>query len=804
MSQYSQMVGSFERTGNYPMEANYIFETYDDLVNFYSDEVQAATLHKGLLKIVEHDVDDKQALYWVVKKQTNDQLEFKCLITANGIQEIIERLDTLEAELQQEIEDRKTADTAIWGTENPELIDDELNSILDLANAITDFKQEYQEFVARTEEALENLLNICKAIVGTDTNSIIEYLNTLPYKNLKEVSNTLSTFLTTTDSENPNINTWPELESFLSGYKDSDTLQQLLEDLWNKIEGDPLPNEPFRTLRGTQDVIQALSSETRNRLDNLQTELDQTQIGVGLSGDGSYNADQETHYLKHATSVMNALKILDSLINEAINNCNLEVEDSNTVDLSINKYRERTVLEANVLISNESGNGIIVKQDGIYHKVSSEYENGVLTLKVNDTIVAQHVLGLSFVGIKRAYYDPATESIVMEFKKEDGTTEELRIPVTQLIREWVVDNSGVSDVVVLSRIEDFQGGPDKLSADVRIFADKYNILTKEGNTLYVRGTADNIVWNDVKVSTLLDGLQNDITAINQALVDITDELRSDKQTLQEAINNEVTRAKQAELEIRTDFEASQSVQDSKIDAVQTQANENSTAVRNLRNALDEEIVRATTEEIKNHELIVKEQSRAETKENALEDDINNLQTSVSRLTNQVDGEIARATEKEQELSNAINDEYLRATQKEVEIETTLTGEIARAKTAEQSLSERITVVSNRIAEAVDKSEQAMEGFLHLEAQVTAIDSKIDSETVRATAQESILAHSIQDEKQRAELVEAALREKVERNSSQYTELDSKVTNLETRVEGLEEDVVELQNKKADKSMLEWT
>ena len=167
--------------------------------------------------------------------------------------------------------------------------------------------------------------------------------------------------MTTTDSENPNINTWPELESFLSGYKDSDTLQQLLEDLWNKIEGDPLPNEPFRTLRGTQDVIQALSSETRNRLDNLQTELDQTQVGVGLSGDGSYNADQETYYLKHATSVMNALKILDSLINEAINNCNLEVEDSNTVNLSINKYRERTVLEANVLISNESGNGIIVK-----------------------------------------------------------------------------------------------------------------------------------------------------------------------------------------------------------------------------------------------------------------------------------------------------------------------------------------------------------------------------------------------------------------------------------------------------------
>jgi len=80
MSQYSQMVGSFIRTGNYPLEANYIFETYDDLVNFYSDELQKATLHKGLLKVVENDGEGNQALYWITKKQTNDDLEFTKLI----------------------------------------------------------------------------------------------------------------------------------------------------------------------------------------------------------------------------------------------------------------------------------------------------------------------------------------------------------------------------------------------------------------------------------------------------------------------------------------------------------------------------------------------------------------------------------------------------------------------------------------------------------------------------------------------------------------------------------------------------
>jgi hypothetical protein len=85
---------------------------------------------------------------------------------------------------------------------------------------------------------------------------------------------------------------------------------------------------------------------------------------------------------------MNALKILDGLINEAINNCNLEVQDSSTVNLSIDKYSARTVLTANVLVSSDAGNGIIAKSDGLYHKISSEYNNGTLTLKVNDNIIA--------------------------------------------------------------------------------------------------------------------------------------------------------------------------------------------------------------------------------------------------------------------------------------------------------------------------------------------------------------------------------------------------------------------------------
>jgi hypothetical protein len=55
MSKYSEVIGSFIRRGNYPLEADYIFASETALKEFYSDPVQSAVLHKGLLKVVEDD-----------------------------------------------------------------------------------------------------------------------------------------------------------------------------------------------------------------------------------------------------------------------------------------------------------------------------------------------------------------------------------------------------------------------------------------------------------------------------------------------------------------------------------------------------------------------------------------------------------------------------------------------------------------------------------------------------------------------------------------------------------------------------
>ena len=498
MSQFSEMMGSFIRTGNYPMEANYIFPTEAALKEFYNDPINATTLHKGLLKIVENGGDGKQALYWVVKKQTNDDLEFVKLIENIDIDTIDEQLEELQNKLEEEIRNRKNGETAIWGTTDPTNVPEELNSLLDLATAVTNLTKEVQDFRKSFKAEI-------KATVGTQEDDIVSYLKTLPYESLTEAANALNKFLNTTDADSNQINTLPELQLFLEGYTDTQKLRQVLLDLQAEILGNPLPTQEFRTLRAIEDFVRILKADSEATDKNIQSELDNTQIGVGLSGDGSYNADKETYYLKDATSIMNALKVLDSLMYEAIKGITIQASNEDVVNLNVRKELEGYVIGAKLNLSNVIGNDLIKKDDGLYFNVKSTYNNGTLSLYVNDKLVSQHILGFSSI-VESAFYDLSNESIVIVFKLLSGEEQTVTVPVGALIRELEVDNSQPDKVVELVR-ETVVDGADKLSADVRIHADRHNILKKVGNALSVDGTTNNITHNDKTLSSIIEEIK---------------------------------------------------------------------------------------------------------------------------------------------------------------------------------------------------------------------------------------------------------------------------------------------------------
>lgn len=548
MSQYSELMGSFLRTGNFPLEANYIFATEEALKEFYSDPINATTLHKGLLRVVENGGDGKQALYWVVPKQTNDELEFVKLIENIDIDNINDQLEDLSNQLNKEIQDRKDADTALWGTSDPTSIPGDLNSIMDLANAINTLREDIQSL--RDSDILIN--EQIKALAGTEQTDIVEYLKTLPYQSLTEAANALNKFLNEVDSSTTKINTLVELQNFLDGYTEADTLKSLLDQLWNKIEGDITPSEDFQTLKGVEQFVRTLAQWAKDRTDNLQTELDQTQIGVGLSGDGSFSPDKETNYLQDATSVMNALKILDGLMFKAISGITITPENNDVVQLAVRKELEGYIIAAKLLLSNAYGNELVKKEDGLYIKVISEYDNGTLTLKVNDKIVSQHILGFSSL-VNSAYYDSASESIKIVFKLLNGDSQEIVIPVGALIREWEPDNSNPDKVVEITR-ETVVDGADKVSADVRIANEVHNILEKHGNALIVEGTSQKITHNDQTLSEVLEGIkQNASTTSSNLNAEIT-RAKEAETAIQHNLESETNRAAQAEATIQSNLD----------------------------------------------------------------------------------------------------------------------------------------------------------------------------------------------------------------------------------------------------------
>ena len=697
MSQYSEMMGSFIRTGNYPIEANYIFPTEAALKEFYTDPINATTLHKGLLKIVENGGDGKQALYWVVKKQTNDELEFVKLIENIDIDTITEQLESLSEKLTEEIKNRKDGETALWGTNDPTNVPEDLNSILDLSIAVTDLIKTVNDIHNELIDADKSIKSEVKALAGTEQDDVIEYLKTLPYKSLTEAATALNKFLNTTDSESTQINTLPELKFFLEGYTDTQKLHNVLLDLKGEISGTPLPSKQFETLRAIEDFVRVMKTDLESIDKNLQSELDNTQIGVGLSGDGSYNADQETYYLKDATSIMNALKTLDSLMYEALKGITITANNEDVVDLNVRKELEGYVIGAKLNLSNVIGNDLIKKEDGLYFNVKSTYNNGTLSLYVNDKLVAQHILGFSSI-VESAYYDSSNESIVIVFKLLNGEKQTITIPVGTLIRELEVDNSQPEKVVELVR-ETVIDGPDKLSADVRIYTDKHNILKKVGNTLSVDGTSDSITHNDETLSSVIEEIKTTVSDNNS--------------TLTSKIEAEVSRAKQEESAIKDTVETlkdstAENIADLKLRDTELQ---NSITLETNRATEAENALKTQVQDLKNEDSEIKESIEK------VKVSVQNNTTEITATKNLVNLETERAQNAEKSITDNLNSEISRSTTKDSELADAISKETSRATEQEKILT---TAIDTKVGTVVIKKSEAsdLQYILYVDGKVS--------------------------------------------------------------------------------------
>lgn len=698
MSKYAQLITSFEREGNFPLEANYIFPTEEALKQFFSEGVPAATLHKGLLKIVEKDTDGNQALYWVIANSDNS-LEFTKLISGSDITEIKTKIQDTIAKLEQEIADRKAADTKIWGTDTPDTLDVNYNSISNLITQLKTTQKNLAELEGKTLTNTDSLKNQIKTIAGTTDDDVITFIKSLPYGTVKVISAELDRIINNTGSATNVIDTLYKLVEFTKGYTTSDTLQALLDKLWNKIEGDTLPSEQFRTLRGIEDWLIKYKIENAAKQAQLLEEINNAEEGVGLSVDGTFSADASTNYLKDATSVMNALRILDTKLHDFISQNTLEVQQSDPiVKLKLTQGKNSQIIDAIMNLSSEAGNSLERKNDGLYINPDLEYDKGTLTFKINGKILRQYSIGANSI-VQDASYDKDNEQLKFIFKLDSGDTQTVLIPVGALIREWEPVNKDTSPIE-LTRVQSTPG-TDSLSADVRLSTKAHNILEKDGNTLYVKGTTDNLYHAGEVLETYLNELSADLqtkytelsNANSDLLTNLTNKIsqeisdRKDADTaLNTAISDETKRAEVAEGKnadaISSEISRAKAAEEANAKLIQTQgekldteiqrASQKDTDLEALITANTKQLAIAVADISAAQKAISTEESRATYAENALESKISgevdraklaeetNAKT-LQTLTAKVDAEITRATGKdtelEQKIQNVVHPEY---------------------------------------------------------------------------------------------------------------------------------------------------
>lgn len=160
--------------------------------------------------------------------------------------------------------------------------------------------------------------------------------------------------------------------------------------------------------------------------------------------------------------------------------------------------------KGNIIFKDYANNG---DYNGIAANVDVEYkkETNTLVFKRSDNdgqIVSKEFKLNSAAFIDDISYDTVNEKITIRYKDEDGKVHLTDIDLSTLLDDWVTNSDG-HNVELNKQIK--HGDKDVLTADVKLTDktnDNYQILEERDDKLYVRGTADNIVYDTEKGETV--------------------------------------------------------------------------------------------------------------------------------------------------------------------------------------------------------------------------------------------------------------------------------------------------------------
>ena len=171
----------------------------------------------------------------------------------------------------------------------------------------------------------------------------------------------------------------------------------------------------------------------------------------------------------------------------------------------------------NIKLSTDSDNIIINKTDGFFASTKLSYisKQNKLVFKASgqeDTVIQLN----GFKLFENIYYDPTQEALVITYIDGNDKVQIVTIPIGEMIRdwEWEPQNEGHNIKIVKKRNV---AGNDKVSADAKIYNDPDNILVDKNHELFVKGTADNIKYENGTVKDAIDGLKTTDAALDNKI-----------------------------------------------------------------------------------------------------------------------------------------------------------------------------------------------------------------------------------------------------------------------------------------------
>lgn len=203
-------------------------------------------------------------------------------------------------------------------------------------------------------------------------------------------------------------------------------------------------------------------------------------------------------------------------------------------------------------ISTNDNNIIVERADGLYATVALNYNKASNVLTFDDGIHQTQTIELNSASVlENATYEFG--ELVLRFRMTDNTTNEVRIPISEIVKDFEFDNKNRTVTLVRNEVN----GQYYMSADVNVSNDTDNILQVSNHELYVKGIASNIKYKSgISVEDELDklnGTEEVVGSIKYEVAKEKSERVSNDEKLSETIARTQTELDALEEDVNTSF-----------------------------------------------------------------------------------------------------------------------------------------------------------------------------------------------------------------------------------------------------------